>query len=276
MEKKDKFIVCGMGGSALAAGLLRVYDPKLDLLIHHDYGLPRVPDYFLRESLIILSSYSGNTEEVLDVAEQAHSQGLNLAVITAGGELLNWAKEKNVKCIELAEKSLQPRLALHPQALALCQLTGVTPPGNITQPTAVPLDLGGKIPVIYASSVNWPLAYVWKAAFNETAKLPAFASVLPEANHNELESLTANFHAIFLTDGADHERVQKRCTLTTQIYRERGLGVTTIDISKSDRWDKIFSCIALADQTTQFLARARGVDPFSVPVIEDFKTRLKR
>src|SRR3989338_5570556 len=55
----DKFIVCGLGGSALAAGLLKVYKPELDLLIHRDYGLPRLPKYFLDDSLLILSSYSG-------------------------------------------------------------------------------------------------------------------------------------------------------------------------------------------------------------------------
>jgi glucose-6-phosphate isomerase len=70
LEKRDKFIICGMGGSHLGAWLLKRQNPNLDLLIHRDYGLPRVPEYFLKDSLIILSSYSGNTEEVLDTAEQ--------------------------------------------------------------------------------------------------------------------------------------------------------------------------------------------------------------
>src|SRR3989344_8436781 len=102
-SKSSKFVVCGLGGSHLAAGLLKVAEPKLDLLIHRDYGLPRVPDYFLSESLIILSSYSGNTEEVLDAGQLALRQKLNLAVITTGGKLLEFARVNNLPYIQLPD-----------------------------------------------------------------------------------------------------------------------------------------------------------------------------
>src|SRR3989338_4612463 len=105
-SESSKFIVCGLGGSHLSAGLLKVAEPKLDLLIHRDYGLPRVPDYFLRESLIILSSYSGNTEEVLDAGRLGLEQKLNLAVITTGGALLDFAKAHNLPYVQLPATGL--------------------------------------------------------------------------------------------------------------------------------------------------------------------------
>src|SRR3989338_7070898 len=75
LDRYERFIFVGMGGSALAPDLLRVSNPELDILIHRDYGLPDLPDKVLRGSLIVLNSYSGNTEEVLDAFKFALSKG---------------------------------------------------------------------------------------------------------------------------------------------------------------------------------------------------------
>lgn len=219
----NKFIVCGMGGSALAAGLWRVAEPGLDLLIHRDYGLPRVPDYFLRESLIILSSYSGNTAEVLDTAGKALAENLNLAVITSGGsstplganKLLDWAKEHNIPS-SLLPAGYEPRLALEPACEALGALLAQDkPPARSDIATSskpdLAADLVNKIPVVYSSTRNLPLAYHWKISLNETAKMPSFCNALPEQNHNELESrFDERFSFIFLRDESDDSRINKR------------------------------------------------------------------
>jgi len=84
-----KFLVCGMGGSALSAGLIKIIDPKINLIIHRDYDLPNISD--LDQRLIILSSYSGNTEEVLSAFDKAKEKNLHLAVIASDGQLLEKA-----------------------------------------------------------------------------------------------------------------------------------------------------------------------------------------
>src|SRR3989344_989009 len=84
LGKHERYIFIGMGGSALAPDLLRASNPELDILIHRDYGLPDLPDKILQNSLIVLNSYSGNTEEVLDAFQLALSKNLTVAVVSIG------------------------------------------------------------------------------------------------------------------------------------------------------------------------------------------------
>ena len=93
LGKYERFIFVGMGGSALAPDLLRVSNPELDILIHRDYGLPDLPDKVLQNSLIILNSYSGNTEEVLSAFKLAIEKNLAVAAVSVGGKLLQLASE---------------------------------------------------------------------------------------------------------------------------------------------------------------------------------------
>ncbi len=124
LETHDKFIVCGMGGSHLSAGILRTLKPTLDLLVHKNYGLPTVPEYFLDQSLIVLSSYSGSTAEVLDAAETGLRQNRSLAVIAAGGPLLDFAKTHTLPYIKLPELDIEPRFATGYATVALATLLG--------------------------------------------------------------------------------------------------------------------------------------------------------
>jgi glucose/mannose-6-phosphate isomerase len=88
LAKKSSFIVVGMGGSAHAAELLKVLKPELDIIVRRDYGLPELPEEELKNKLIILSSYSGNTEEPIDAFYEAKKKNLAMAVISTGGKLL--------------------------------------------------------------------------------------------------------------------------------------------------------------------------------------------
>ncbi len=82
---KKKYIVAGMGGSQLATGLIQIWNPELEIISHRDYGLPAMPEEALTERIVILSSYSGNTEEVIDAFEKAKEKKLAMAVISVGG-----------------------------------------------------------------------------------------------------------------------------------------------------------------------------------------------
>src|SRR5690242_17401127 len=88
LAKRKKFIVCGMGGSHLAADLLKAWHPELDMIVWSNYGLPPMKDADLKERLVIISSHSGNTEEELDAFQLARKKKLAMAVIAAHGKLI--------------------------------------------------------------------------------------------------------------------------------------------------------------------------------------------
>ncbi|MDZ4284792.1 MAG: SIS domain-containing protein [Patescibacteria group bacterium] len=305
MLRTEKFILCGMGGSALAAGLLRVHNPRVDLLVHRDYGLPRVPEYFLRESLIVASSYSGNTEETIDAFECARKAGLHVAAVTTSGKLLELAREHGAPHIVLPSTGIQPRMAVGLMIKALAKLAGdesaltsLTALAETFHPSAFESEgqalaeaLVGKVPVVYASTVNLPLAYTWKITFNETGKIPAFCHVFPELNHNEMtgfdtpesggprfedirEGLNAPFAFIFLKDPADEPRIVKRMAVLEQLYRVRGLPVQTIALASGGGFEKIFSSLILASWAALYTAANYGLESTGVPMVEEFKKRI--
>ncbi len=297
--KTDKFIVCGMGGSHLGASILKRDNPYLDLLIHRDYGLPRVPEYFLKSALIILSSYSGNTEEVLDVAKLAKEKKLSLAVIAKDGELLKFAVDNNVPFIKIPETKIEPRMAIGFNVIALARLIQdsnleerIKFSGNRIDPQdsrEVGEDLArvlkDKIPIVYSSTVNLPIAYIWKIKFNETGKIPAFYNSFPELNHNELsafdmhgntEELCENFNVIFLTDKDDDERIKKRMDIMEELLVEKSINVTRIPIEGDNTFTKVFRSSLLAEWTALNLANYYGEPDSETPIIADFKKRMSK
>src|SRR3989338_4555595 len=108
-EGVKRVIVCGMGGSNIASGFLEMLRPDLDILSHRSYGLPSMVS---KDDLIIISSYSGNTEEALDSFEKAVSGGFRALAISTGGELLKRAKNRGVAFIEIPDTGTEPRMAL--------------------------------------------------------------------------------------------------------------------------------------------------------------------
>ncbi len=299
----SKFVVAGMGGSSLAGDLMKVWNPLLDLTVHRDYGLPEtclpsgmVAEADLNRTLVIASSYSGNTEETLNALDTAIEFGLAVAVIAAGGKLLAKAKELGLPYVELPADGIQPRMATGFSLRALLALLGMDEAlkeiTSLTKLNIKPFEiagkklagkLSGKIPVIYSSRANLPVAYNWKIKFNETAKIPAFANRFPELNHNEMtgfdsapkaKTLSEKFHFIFLRDSEDHERIQKRMEITAKLYRDRGLPVEEIEMTGGNVWEKIFSSTLLADWSAYYLAAAYGADPDAVPLVEEFKKML--
>ncbi len=288
------YIVAGMGGSHLAADLLKISNPNIPLIIHENYGLPNVSDELLQNSLLIASSYSGNTEEVLDAYEKAKEKNLPLAAISIGGELLKRAEADGIPYVQIPDTGIQPRSALgftmkallslmnQTESLAeLETLSDILKPGDFEEKgKELAEEMHHHVPVIYSSKENEPLAYNWKIKFNETGKIPAFYNVFPELNHNEMtgfdvqektKELSQKFYFIFLSDAKDHPRIKKRMEVLKKLYKDRSLPVTEIAIEGKNTFDKIFSSLILADWTAYHTAELYGVEPDAVPMVEEFK-----
>ena len=254
LKKYSRFAICGMGGSNLAGKILRTLNPELPVILHRSYGLPRMPHASLNDSLIIAISYSGNTEETIDAFTEAWKNNVPVAVVATGGKLIELAKKEGVPFIELPAVGIQPRMALGYMAKALLTLMGDEKTVREMEELGVnfkPADYGaiGKalakkmkdgIPLVYASGPNFPLAYAWKIKFNETAKVPAFANMFPELNHNEIMSfaggpgaqeLAGHFRFILIKDEHDDGRIVKRMNAWEKLFGEKGFKIENAPLS---------------------------------------------
>jgi glucose/mannose-6-phosphate isomerase len=140
-------------------------------------------------------------------------------------------------------------------------------------------EIGQATPILYGSDLTAPVAYRWKTQVNENAKLPAFASVLPEADHNEIEGWTGSesrFAAIFLADSDQHPRERRRIELTAKAIEPYAAAVVAVETEGETRTERVLHSVMLGDLLSIELANARGVDPAAVDVIEAFKKDMGR
>jgi glucose/mannose-6-phosphate isomerase len=296
LKRSKKFVVCGMGGSNIPTTILKLIDPSLDIIGWNDYGLPQSKD--LKDRLVIIVSYSGNTEEAIDSFKEAKRLKLKRAVLATGGRLIELARKEHVAYVQVPNTGIQPRMGTGFMVRGLMKLIGddkgLRESGALAtalNPSAIEAagkrlgkSLEGTIPVVYASRANQTIAWNWKIKFNETGKIPSFANVLPEMNHNEMtaydvipstRSLSKQLHFIFLEDPADSEHIRLRMKVTRDVYRARGLNSTAIPLEGASIYLKIFSSLVLADWTAFHLAMHYGAEAEKVPMVEDFKKRLK-
>lgn len=297
LTSHTSYVLCGMGGSHLGARLLLRHDATLPLFIHNDYGLPQLPAHSLSTTLIIVSSYSGNTEEALDSAHVALEAGLPLAVMTSGGALLSFAREHSLPTIVLPTEDIEPRMTIGYALRGIARL--------LEQPTlekklsvignelslsdlkeradALVPALRHHIPLWYTSTQNHPLAYHLKATMNETAKVPSFVSVVPELCHNELSgfdvgeserTLLQSLHPVFLEDSDDDVRVTKRMHLLRDVLKERSVASSVLSIQGSSPLVKGCATIVTGTYLALALAEAYGVPNADTPLITEFKKRM--
>lgn len=294
--KSKKFIVSGMGGSHLAADLIKTWNSSLDIFVHHNYGLPDLAD--LKSYLTIISSYSGNTEEAIDGFLLAIKKKLPIACISIGGELIELAKKYKKPYIQMPDTGIEPRSALGFSLISLLKLMGQKQAIAEIKASADILDMkkleeNGKsfakslnnfIPIIYSSDKNGSISYNWKIRFNETGKIPSFCNTLPELTHNEIvgfdgenktNELVKNFYFIFLKENADHPRILLRMDILKEILEEKGFPVKVFTLEGKNIWEKIFSSLSLADWTAYFIAQHYSLKAQETEIINKFKNTIK-
>ena len=297
MEAPAAF-VCGMGGSAIGGDLaVAALSDRLTkpLAICRGYELPSSAP---AGSAVLCSSYSGNTEETLACYAAAEALGAQRLVATTGGELAEAARRDGVPVIGLPA-GLQPRAAVGYMfcvAAELAALAGAGP-GLHTEIDAAASRLGDAFStaqerarelaaeirsataIIHGSDLTAPVAYRWKCQINENAKLPAFSSVLPEADHNEIEGWSnseGRFAAVFLEDRDQHPRERKRFELTAKAIEPHAAAVIRLETEGETRTGRLLHSVMLGDLVSLELASASGVDPLDVDVLEGFKKEMGR
>lgn len=287
-----QIVLCGMGGSHLPVGILKTIEPGIDVYVHRGYDLPPFSKSFLESSLLIASSFSGNTEEVVSFYKKIKQlYDFPVLCISRGGVLLELSKANNDPYIMLPETDFVPRTALGITTRALAYLLKDKGIYNKLENLSLDIDtlekqaqdiasqIDTQIPIFYASNQNLNLAYNWKIKCNETAKQMAFYNVFSESNHNELEAYEyisgeQAFLPVIMKDDEDHPRIQKRLDVFMQILREKNIKYIEINISHVDIYQKVFNSIVLGDFVTALLAEKRNIPQAEVPLIEEFKNKL--
>jgi glucose/mannose-6-phosphate isomerase len=304
LRKRDVargLVVCGMGGSAiggdLAAAALgdRATRPIRTI---RGYGLdPWTSD----DALVLCASYSGDTEETLACFEAAGITGAPRVAVTTGGKLAAAAREEGVPVIGIPS-GMQPRAAvvyMTVAALECAALSGAAPglhteidaaaellrklaaewgpdAGDDSLPKALARRLQGKVPVIHGADPTMAPARRWKSQLNENAKTAAFASVLPEANHNEICGWDSggNLAGVFLEDPDQHPRIRERIELTAKLLDDFGAPTERIEVAGDSRLERVLGLVLLGDLVSVYVAALGGVDPTPVEPIERFKAAL--
>jgi len=278
-KTKTSFTVVGMGGSHLAADLIKLFYPTIELVVHSNYDLPINTS---RDCLVVLSSFSGNTEETISAFNYALKNDFPMVVISSGGELIKLAKEHNIPYIKLPNPDIQPRSALGYSFVSFLKLIGKEKEvidfdnANIEAKAKIfAKKLIGTIPIIYSSEKNKALSYIWKINFNETGKMPSFCNVFPELNHNEMISFEnekdlKKFYFIILKDENDHPRIKLRMKMLEKLCKEKGFSVTVLDISRESIWNSIL----LSNWMAYYLAVDQNFEPDLVRLVEKFKKML--
>jgi len=301
-----QIVMCGLGGSAIAGDLLRSYlagELRVPFLVNRHYTLPR---FVGPDTLVIISSYSGNTEETNAAHREALKRKARILCISSDGATASLAHKTRSPLITVPG-GLPPRAALgysfFPLLLALTSLGLVkskqkeiretlalleakaeiySSPDPATNPAlALAMDLQHRIVVCYSSTERFDTVNTrWRGQIAENAKSLAFGHVLPEMNHNELvgwKALTAQMQemqVVFLRDRADHPRVQIRMGLTRDIIARYTDHVTEVWCEGKGLLARMFSLITLGDWTSYYLAILHGEDPTPVAVINYLKTEL--
>lgn len=287
----ENIVVTGMGGSAIVGDLLKTYMHDIPVPVHvnRDY---KMPAFVNKKTLVFAVSYSGNTEETISSVEDAIDKEANVIAITTGGQL----KEMCESVVEIP-KGFQPRAALGYLFLPMVGIlhnTGIVDIKNEELNEIITIlkrkeeykekgeELAKKIkdrlPVIYSSELFSVAAYRFKTQINENAKYPAFTSIFPEMNHNEINALGGmdrkRDFAIVIRDEKDHPRIKKRIDICKSLMEQR-VDVEEIKTEGKSLLARIFSIIYLGDFTSYYLAIRNRVDPTPVEIIEKLKLKLK-
>ncbi len=297
-------VVAGMGGSAIGCELARAAlgdTASRPILDARAYGLP---PWTQPDTTVLCASYSGNTEETLACYEAAGALGARRVLATSGGSLAELARQDGVPVIPVAG-GLQPRAAVAYMTVAVLEVAarcGAAPPiiaeidvaaegleGMVAEwgpdgaedalPKEIARGLLGCVAVIVGAGLTAPVAYRWKTQLNENAKLPAFASALPELDHNEVEGWggaegLGPLAAVFLADDDSHPRVLARVDITERIVRDMARSSVVVRSRGRSAFERVFSLVLLGDLVSLYVGVLRGIDPTPVATIERLKVEL--
>jgi glucose/mannose-6-phosphate isomerase len=292
-------LVCGLGGSGIGGSILsELVVGKATVPVNVTKGY-FIPAYVNENTLVIISSYSGNTEETINCVNLAIAKNATITCITSGGKIQETANSNNFDCI-VVPGGMPPRACL---GYSLTQLFFVLNFHNIidgtfkaelqaaiklidteensimTEAMSVAKTLKGKLPVIYATTYNEGIAIRFRQQLNENAKVLCWHQVIPEMNHNELVGWTEkndNLAVLFFLDKDEYSRNLARVDINKEVIKKYAGSITEIYSKGNSIIEKAIYFIHLGDWISVLLAELRDVDATEVNVINHLKSSLSK
>jgi len=307
-RKPQAITVAGMGGSAIGGELLKDWARDrivVPIEVCRDYSLPAYAD---KNTLVFVTSYSGETEESLSAFLDAIKRKCMIVCISSGGKLREYAEKLGFPHL-LVPSGMAPRATLPylfmPLPVLLEQmglvsgvsaevsetvriLERVSSVNSLKTPTGensskmLALDVRGAVPVVYGFGIYRAVAQRFKTQFNENSKVPAKWEFFPELNHNEIvgwegvKQLAKCFSVILIRDGNETEATKKRIEVTKELMNKESLKIHEVMAKGKSTMAKMASVICIGDFTSVYLAVLRGIDPTPVKTISFLKERLEQ
>ena len=304
LKRPRVVVIAGMGGSAAAGDLVAACAGErleVPVVVHRGYGLPSIA---WDDTLVVAVSYSGNTVEVLSAIDAARARRLPVVVVTAGGALGQLAMRERLPCADVPA-GMMPRMALGylffpvtrllrgldldvvssediEEALgevdALSHELATDRPAAANPAKRLAAAIGPRWAAIYGGPVTGPVAYRWKTDIEENAKSFALAGALPEMNHNSIEAwrapLARQLHLVLLRDAQESAEIRQRFDLLDELVRDVAGGVTACWSRGRGVLARLLTLTYLGQWTSYYMAVLRGVDPWTVPHLDEVKRRL--
>lgn len=305
----DNVVIAGIGGSAIGPDLIIHYAKdsiKKPIELIRDYDLP---NYVNDRTLVIASSYSGNTEETLSALDQAMKANAKIIGIAHGGELEKQCMANNIPFFKIEYES-QPRAA-SPSSFAgiagmlnklgfisisdndieetyletkeLATKLDVNVEAKVNQAKILAEKLYGRIPFVIGSGSLYQVAHKFKISIDENSKQLAFFEAIPEMNHNTMtgtefpNELDKKIYVLILQSIFDHPRNKLRQRIMLDVLSKRKIKHETVMLPKSkNRLAEMFMMIELGDYVSYYLALLNGVDPTPVKIVDYFKEQIKK
>jgi len=311
-HKIQNVVIAGMGGSGLGADVIKTVfknELKIPLDFIHSYTLP---GYVNKQTLVVLASYSGGTEEIIECHTQAADKGAKIMVISAGGELAKIADAFNYPIYLIDPKfnpSNQPRMAIGYAVfgtIALLSKAGVIRV-NQTQVQEVVTaiknvqkkcnqvvnqeknpakqlawEMLNRRPILVAAEHLEGAVHTSVNQFNENAKIFADYKIIPEINHHLMEGLghpdtNEQSHLFVFIDSKLYlQRNQARLKLTKQVVEKNHLQTKVVKLKANSHLAQAFESITLFAYTNFYLSMLEGIDPSPIPFVDWFKDELKK
>jgi glucose/mannose-6-phosphate isomerase len=306
-RKPNNVIVAGMGGSGIGGDLLKDWarnKTDVPIEVNREYQLPAYAD---KRTLVLITSFSGDTEESLGAFLDALKRKCMIFCVSSGGALLENAERLNVPYLRVPG-DMPPRAALPylfvPLLLeaekiglvsgvsaelseAVALLEKISNNNSPQKPAAenlsktLALGIGQTVPVVYGFGFYRSVAQRFKTQFNENSKIPAKWEVFSELNHNEIVGwegageLGKCFSAIFIRDEEEPTEIRSRIEITKELVGKAGVGLFEVQAQGKSPLAKMLSTICIGDFASMYLAILHGVDPTPVKTINYLKDTLK-
>lgn len=291
-------VICGLGGSGIGASFVKdatFNELSVPLNPIKGYFLPKYVD---QDTLVIISSYSGNTEEAVQCLQEAIERKASIVGVTSNGEVLRLCKANNYDCIEIpgghppracfAYSSVQLFYILnyfnligdHFKASLQLAVKQINENKGLIKKEALNLaeSLYDKIPVLYSEDRMESITIRWCQQFNENGKQLCWHNVIPEMNHNELvgwREKNEKLAVVYLRNEDDFEKNRKRMDLNKEVIRNYTNTVFEVWSKGASFIEKAMYLVHLGDWVSFYLADLRGFNVTEVKVIDELKANLK-